>query len=74
MEVKGKIKVINDTQVVSDKFSKRESVVTTDEIYPQDILIQFIHGALLPQTKPKRGDYHGCICCDYTVSGKLWRT
>ena len=41
MEVKGKIKVINDTQVVSDKFSKREIVVTTDETYPQDVLIQF---------------------------------
>lgn len=41
MEVKGKIKVINDTQLVSDKFSKREIVVTTDEIYPQDILVQF---------------------------------
>jgi len=40
MEVKGNIKVINDTQVISEKFSKREFVVTTNETYPQDILIQ----------------------------------
>ena len=40
MEVKGNIKVINDTQVISDKFSKLEFVVTTNDTYPQDILIQ----------------------------------
>ena len=40
MNVKGTIKTINDTQVVSDKFQKREFVVTTDEMYPQHILIQ----------------------------------
>lgn len=41
MEVLGKIKVINDTQNVSDSFKKRELVVTTDEQYPQHILIEF---------------------------------
>ena len=41
MEVKGTIKVINATQVVSEKFSKRELVVTTNDTYPQDLLIQF---------------------------------
>ena len=40
MNIKGVIKTINDTQVVSDKFQKREFVVTTDDTYPQDILIQ----------------------------------
>ena len=40
MEVTGKIKVINHTQVVSDKFSKRDFVVTTNEAYPQDLQIQ----------------------------------
>ena len=40
MEVKGNIKVINDTQVISEQFSKREFVVTTNDTYPQDILIQ----------------------------------
>lgn len=41
MEVKGKIKFIGATQQVSDKFSKREIVVTTDEQYPQHISIEF---------------------------------
>ena len=40
MEVTGKIKMINPTQVVSDKFSKREFVVTTNETYPQDLMMQ----------------------------------
>ena len=41
MEVNGKIKVIGNTQEVSASFKKRELVVTTDEQYPQHILIEF---------------------------------
>jgi len=41
LEVVGKIKVLKATQVVSDKFQKRELVVVTDEQYPQPILIEF---------------------------------
>lgn len=41
MEVSGKIKVINPEQQVSATFRKRELVVTTDEQYPQHILIEF---------------------------------
>lgn len=41
MEVKGKVKLINPTQVVSDKFSKRTMVVVTEDQYPQEIEIQF---------------------------------
>jgi hypothetical protein len=40
-EIKGKIVVINETQVVSDKFQKREFVVETSEQYPQFIPMQF---------------------------------
>jgi hypothetical protein len=42
MEIVGKIKVINPTKEVSDTFKKRELVVTTDEQYPQHILIDFV--------------------------------
>lgn len=42
MEIAGKIKLINLTKEVSDTFKKRELVVTTDEQYPQHILIDFI--------------------------------
>jgi translation initiation factor IF-3 len=41
MEVIGKIKVIGTTQEVNASFKKRELVVTTEEQYPQHILIEF---------------------------------
>ena len=41
MEVIGKVKVINATQEVSASFKKRELVVTTNEQYPQHIMIEF---------------------------------
>lgn len=42
MEVSGRIKVINPEQQVSATFRKRELVVSTDEQYPQHILINFV--------------------------------
>lgn len=40
-KLQGTIKVIKDTQQVSDKFSKREMIVTTpDDKYPQDIMLE----------------------------------
>jgi hypothetical protein len=40
-QLKGTVKLINETVEVSDKFKKREFVVTTnDEMYPQDIMFQ----------------------------------
>lgn len=41
MEVLGKIKVISAEQQISPTFRKRELVVTTDEQYPQSIMIEF---------------------------------
>ena len=41
MEVLGRVKLINSVQQVSASFKKRELVVTTDEQYPQHILIEF---------------------------------
>jgi hypothetical protein len=40
MQVAGKIVAIMPTQVVSEKFSKREFVVETPSQYPQQILFQ----------------------------------
>ncbi len=42
MEVEGKIKEIGAEQQVSSTFKKRELVITTNEQYPQHILIDFI--------------------------------
>ena len=43
MDITGKIKLINETKEYgSNGFRKRELVVTTEEQYPQDLLIEFI--------------------------------
>ena len=43
MEVQGTIKVIGETQTFGAKgFRKRELVITTDEQYPQSILVEFV--------------------------------
>lgn len=43
MEVTGKIKLIDETKTYGNNgFRKREVVITTEEQYPQQILIEFI--------------------------------
>ena len=43
MEVSGKIKKIDETKTFgSNGFRKREMVITTDEQYPQMIMVEFI--------------------------------
>lgn len=43
MEVTGKIRLIDETKTVgSAGFRKRDLVITTEEQYPQHILIQFV--------------------------------
>jgi single-stranded DNA-binding protein len=41
MEVTGRIRMIGQPQDISSTFRKREVVVTTEEQYPQHILIEF---------------------------------
>ncbi|WP_435136610.1 DUF3127 domain-containing protein [Formosa sp. A9] len=43
MEVQGRIKMVGETQTFgSNGFRKREVVVTTEEQYPQHILVEFV--------------------------------
>ena len=43
MEVQGKIKMIGETQTFgSNGFRKRELVITTEEQYPQHIMVEFV--------------------------------
>jgi hypothetical protein len=37
----GTLKVANPTQVISEKFSKREFVIETQDQYPQMVMFQF---------------------------------
>src|SRR5690606_2627014 len=41
MEISGRIKKMFETQSFASGFKKRELVITTQEQYPQDILIEF---------------------------------
>ena len=43
MEIQGKVKMIGETQTFgSNGFRKREIVVTTEEQYPQHIMVEFV--------------------------------
>ncbi|RED46629.1 uncharacterized protein DUF3127 [Winogradskyella eximia] len=43
MEVQGRIKMVGETQTFgSNGFRKREVVVTTEEQYPQHIMVEFV--------------------------------
>lgn len=42
MEILGKIKLVRPKREVSNVFSSRDIVITTDEQYPQHILVQFV--------------------------------
>lgn len=43
MEIQGKVKMIGETQTFgSNGFRKREIVITTEEQYPQHIMVEFV--------------------------------
>lgn len=43
MELQGKLKLVGNTETFgSNGFQKREAVITTEEQYPQHILIEFV--------------------------------
>ena len=69
MEVTGKVRVVNPEQQVSAAFKKRELVVTTDEQYPQHILIEFTQDKcdLLNQISP--GD---SVSVSINIRGREW--
>lgn len=69
MEITGSLKLIRDTQAITDKFSKREMVVTTDEQYPQDIMIEFVNDKcdLLDKFKVNQG-----VTVGINIRGREW--
>lgn len=69
MNVTGKIKLINETQNVSASFKKRELVVTTDEQYPQDILIEFTQDKCDVLSSYKVNDN---VTVDINIRGREW--
>ena len=68
-EVKGTIKVIQKTQVVSEKFQKREFVLTTEDKYPQDVLFQLSQDNCDLVDIFKAGDK---VTLAYNLRGREW--
>ncbi len=70
MEVTGKIKMIDQTKEVgSAGFKKRDVVVTTDEQYPQSILVQFVQDKCDLLNNFQVGD---TVKIDINLRGREW--
>lgn len=69
MEVTGKIEFIGTTQAVSEKFSKRELVVTTNETYPQSISIEFNQDKCTILDRYNLGDD---VTVGFNLRGRKW--
>jgi hypothetical protein len=69
MELSGTVKVINASQAVSEKFKKRELVITTEEQYPQDILVEFHQDKTDLLNAVKVGE---SVTVGINIRGRLW--
>lgn len=67
MNLQGTIKLIKDVQHVSDKFRKREFVLTTEDTYPQHVLIELTQDKTELINNYNVGDK---IKCDINIRGR----
>lgn len=68
-QLTGKLIVKNDTQVVSEKFSKREFVIETQDTYPQSIMFQLTQDKCALLDNAKVGD---TLTVSYNLRGRGW--
>jgi len=70
MEIQGKIKLIDETKTYgSNGFRKRELVVTTEEQYPQHIMIEFVQDKTDLLDAYKEGD---TVKVSINLRGREW--
>lgn len=70
MNISGKIKLISETQEYgSNGFRKREIVITTQEQYPQNILIEFIQDRTSLLDSFQADDF---VKIDINLRGREW--
>lgn len=69
MDIQGRIKAIGQVQEISSSFRKREFVVTTEEQYPQDILIEFTQDKVNLLDSFQIGNY---VKVDINLRGREW--
>ena len=68
-QLTGKLIVKNDMQVVSEKFSKREFVIETQDTYPQSILFQLTQDKCTLLDNVKVGD---TLTISFNLRGRGW--
>jgi hypothetical protein len=72
MDITGKIKLINETKEYgSNGFRKRELVITTEEQYPQDLLVEFIQDKCDILNSYNIGD---SVKVDINLRGREWQS
>ena len=72
MDITGKIKLINETKEYgSNGFRKRELVITTQEQYPQDLLVEFIQDKCDILNSYNVGD---SVKVDINLRGREWQS
>jgi hypothetical protein len=72
MDITGKIKLINETKEYgSNGFRKRELVITTEEQYPQDLLVEFIQDKCDILNSYNVGD---SVKVDINLRGREWQS
>ena len=72
MDISGKLKLVNETKEYgTNGFRKREVVVTTEEQYPQDLLIEFIQDKCDILNSYKVGDN---VKIDINLRGREWES
>ncbi len=70
MEIQGKIKMIDETKTYgSNGFRKRELVVTTEEQYPQHLMIEFVQDKTDLLNSYKEGD---SVKVSINLRGREW--
>lgn len=69
MEILGIIKKISSLQTFPSGFKKRELIITTEEQYPQNILIEFIQDKCYLLNDFKIGDK---VKISITLKGREW--
>ena len=69
MNVKGRLHLKGETQQITEKFSKREFVIQTEDKYPQLILLQ-----LTQDNCPLLSDYQlgDAMDVDINIRGREW--
>lgn len=69
MELQGKIKAINEVQEITSSFKKREFVISTQEQYPQDILLEVTQDKTELLNMFKVGDD---VIASINIRGREW--